>query len=197
LNSVIYIPGTYAFEDIFMHSSNMLKTPFIENYFYFDSILEFSNDNAPLFRAFQVDFFLCESFLYDSNISSAFLDVFYGIYDCNNDSFMLSENEVLENDYDFQQRLLDTDVHLVISSFRTTKLSVNALDVLHSFVILSTGVKVDAIVGRINDMSVFILRDGLFSGQCSELCGSGHFGMPIVVEAINPFDFNAYNEFCF
>lgn len=67
-----------------------------------------------------------------------------------------------------QQRVLDTDSHLIVSSLRSTKFLVNALDVLHSFVILSTGIKVDAIVGRINEMSVFFLREGLFFGQCSE-----------------------------
>lgn len=77
---------------------------------------------------------------------------------------------------------------------RSTKFLVNAADVLHSFVILSTGIKVDAIVGRINEMTTFILRDGIFFGQCSELCGSGHFGMPIVVEALDPFDYNSFYE---
>ena len=40
----------------------------------------------------------------------------------------------------------------------------------------------------------FFLREGLFFGQCSELCGSGHFGMPIVVESLAPFDFFGYFE---
>ena len=108
----------------------------------------------------------------------------------NNDSFMIADNDLVLG----QQRVLDTDSHLIVSSLRSTKFLVNALDVLHSFVILSTGIKVDAIVGRINEMSVFFLREGLFFGQCSELCGSGHFGMPIVVESLAPFDFFGYFE---
>lgn len=43
-------------------------------------------------------------------------------------------------------------------------------------------------------MTIFIIRQGLFFGQCSELCGSGHLGMPIVAEALLPFDFFSYYE---
>jgi cytochrome c oxidase subunit 2 len=49
----------------------------------------------------------------------------------------------------------------------------------------SLGIKVDACVGRLNQTSVFILRSGVFYGQCSEICGVGHGNMPIVVEAVS------------
>lgn len=124
----------------------------------------------------------------DSNNVLFFDSAIDGTLESNFDSFMIADNDLLP----FQQRVLETDVHLVLACLRSTKLVINAADVLHSFVILSTGVKVDAIVGRINEMTIFILRDGLYFGQCSELCGSGHFGMPIVVEALQPFDFTAY-----
>jgi len=45
-------------------------------------------------------------------------------------------------------------------------------------------VKLDACTGRLNQTSIFILRDGVFYGQCSEICGVGHANMPIVVEAV-------------
>ena len=49
----------------------------------------------------------------------------------------------------------------------------------------SLGVKVDACTGRLNQTSVFILREGVFYGQCSEICGAGHANMPVVVEAVS------------
>jgi cytochrome c oxidase subunit 2 len=42
----------------------------------------------------------------------------------------------------------------------------------------------DACIGRLNQTSLFILREGVFYGQCSEICGVGHANMPIVVEAV-------------
>lgn len=47
----------------------------------------------------------------------------------------------------------------------STRFLINALDVLHSFTILSSGLKIDAIVGRVNDMTMFFLREGLFYGH--------------------------------
>jgi len=108
-----------------------------------------------------------------------------------NDSFMQIESDML----DFQRRLMETDTHLIMPSLVSTKFMVSASDVLHSFVILSTGVKIDAIVGRINEITTYILRDGLFFGQCSELCGIGHFGMPIAIESLDFFDCNGHWEF--
>ena len=48
----------------------------------------------------------------------------------------------------------------------------------------SVGVKLDACPGRLNQASVFIKREGLFYGQCSEICGVNHAFMPIVVQAV-------------
>lgn len=43
----------------------------------------------------------------------------------------------------------------------------------------------DACVGRLNQTSLFILREGVFFGQCSEICGVGHANMPIVIESVS------------
>jgi len=80
------------------------------------------------------------------------------------DSYMLGDNDLLS----FQHRSLDTDIHVVACSLMATRFLVNALDVLHSFTILSSGLKIDAIVGRVNDMTMFFLREGLLYGQCSD-----------------------------
>ena len=44
--------------------------------------------------------------------------------------------------------------------------------------------KIDACPGRLNQTSSIIQREGVYYGQCSELCGVGHAAMPIVVEAV-------------
>lgn len=54
-----------------------------------------------------------------------------------------------------------------------------------SFAVPSLGVKVDAYPGRLNQMSVFINREGVFYGQCSEICGILHSSMPIVIESVS------------
>jgi cytochrome c oxidase subunit 2 len=62
---------------------------------------------------------------------------------------------------------------------------------LHSWAVPSLGLKVDAIPGRLNQFIVEIKKPGTFYGQCSELCGSMHGFMPIVIQAI---DYNEYKE---
>jgi len=47
------------------------------------------------------------------------------------------------------------------------------------------GIKVDACTGRLNQTSLYLLREGVFFGQCSEICGTGHANMPIVVESVS------------
>merc|ERR1712054_315783 len=58
-------------------------------------------------------------------------------------------------------------------------------DVIHSFACPSLGIKCDAYPGRLNQVSVFINREGVFYGQCSEICGILHSSMPIVIESVN------------
>ena len=53
----------------------------------------------------------------------------------------------------------------------------------------SLGIKCDAIPGRLNQTSIFIKREGLYYGQCSEICGVNHGFMPIVVEAVKLSDY--------
>jgi heme/copper-type cytochrome/quinol oxidase subunit 2 len=60
---------------------------------------------------------------------------------------------------------------------------------LHSWAVPSLGVKCDAVPGRLNQTSIFIKREGVYYGQCSELCGTNHAFMPIVVEAVSLDDY--------
>jgi len=59
---------------------------------------------------------------------------------------------------------------------------VYAVDVIHSWAVPSLGVKVDAIPGRLNQLGYWLMREGVFYGQCSEICGSNHAFMPIALE---------------
>jgi heme/copper-type cytochrome/quinol oxidase subunit 2 len=62
---------------------------------------------------------------------------------------------------------------------------VTSADVLHSWAVPSLGVKVDACPGRINQASLFIKREGIYYGQCSEICGVNHGFMPIAIRAVS------------
>jgi heme/copper-type cytochrome/quinol oxidase subunit 2 len=58
-------------------------------------------------------------------------------------------------------------------------------DVIHSFAVPALAIKCDAYPGRLNQSSVYINREGVFYGQCSELCGVLHSSMPIVIESVS------------
>nr|BCO16532.1 cytochrome oxidase subunit2 [Geckolepis petiti] len=80
-------------------------------------------------------------------------------------------------------RLLDTDHNMVVPTNSPIRVLVTAEDVLHSWAIPALGIKTDAIPGRLNQTMFTSSRPGLFYGQCSEICGSNHSFMPIVVES--------------
>jgi cytochrome c oxidase subunit 2 len=73
-----------------------------------------------------------------------------------------------------QLRLLDVDNRLILPVNRHIRLLTSGGDVIHSFAVPSLGIKLDAIPGRLNQTMFFIKRQGVFYGQCSELCGSSH-----------------------
>lgn len=83
-------------------------------------------------------------------------------------------------------RLLEVGNRVVLPTSTHIRVLVTAADVLHSWAVPSLGIKVDACPGRLNQTSLFLLRGGVFFGQCSEICGVGHANMPIVVEAVTP-----------
>jgi len=81
-------------------------------------------------------------------------------------------------------RLLDVDLPLYLPIRTHIRVLITSSDVLHSWAVPSLGVKMDAVPGRLNQISIFIKRKGTFYGQCSEICGVNHGFMPIVVKAI-------------
>nr|ABY55938.1 cytochrome oxidase subunit II [Pterostichus mutus] len=96
------------------------------------------------------------------------------------DSYMTPTNELKNNEF----RLLDVDNRIVLPFNTQIRVLVTATDVIHSWTIPSMGVKIDATPGRLNQSNFFINRSGLFYGQCSEICGTNHSFMPIVIESV-------------
>uniref|UniRef100_A0AAU6PBX1 Cytochrome c oxidase subunit 2 n=1 Tax=Complanledra complana TaxID=3078487 RepID=A0AAU6PBX1_9HEMI len=94
------------------------------------------------------------------------------------DSFMVS-------DFFNSFRLLDVDNRLVMPFGVQVRFLVSSFDVIHSWTIPCLGLKLDALPGRVNQGLIYLMRPGLFFGQCSEICGSNHSFMPIVLESVN------------
>ncbi|CAN0359168.1 unnamed protein product [Ectocarpus sp. 6 AP-2014] len=82
-------------------------------------------------------------------------------------------------------RLLEVDNRLFVPTNTHIRMLITSADVLHSWAVPSLGVKVDACPGRLNQVFMFVKREGVFYGQCSELCGVNHGFMPIVVQAVS------------
>lgn len=93
---------------------------------------------------------------------------------------------VPESDLELGQlRLLDVDNRVVVPVDTHIRFIVTGQDVIHDFAVPALGVKIDAVPGRLNQVSVIIQREGVYYGQCSEICGVYHGFMPIVVEAVS------------
>nr|YP_010373177.1 cytochrome c oxidase subunit II [Cadlina japonica]UPI11643.1 cytochrome c oxidase subunit II [Cadlina japonica] len=101
------------------------------------------------------------------------------------DSYMVPEDDLNEGDY----RLLEVDNRAVVPFGMETTVIATSADVLHAWTLPSMGVKMDAVPGRLNSMSMFVEKPGVYYGQCSEICGANHSFMPIVVEAVGLEDF--------
>lgn len=97
------------------------------------------------------------------------------------DSYMIPEEDLELG----QLRLLEVDNRVVLPVKTHIRVIITAADVLHSWAVPSLGVKCDAVPGRLNQIPLFIKREGVFYGQCSELCGTNHGFMPIVIEAVS------------
>nr|YP_044742.1 cytochrome c oxidase subunit II [Sceloporus occidentalis]BAD24727.1 cytochrome oxidase subunit 2 [Sceloporus occidentalis] len=90
-------------------------------------------------------------------------------------------------------RLLEVDNRMVVPMEAPIRVLISAEDVLHSWAVPALGIKTDAIPGRLNQTTFITSHPGLFYGQCSEICGSNHSFMPIVVEAVPLQHFEAWS----
>ena len=76
-------------------------------------------------------------------------------------------------------RLITTDSLLILPNKTQHCLVVSSYDVLHAWTLPSLGLKMDAIPGRLNIISFYAFKSGIYFGQCSELCGVNHAFIPI------------------
>ena len=97
------------------------------------------------------------------------------------DSYMISTNDLEMGTF----RLLEVDNRIVLPINTHIRLLITAADVLHSWAVPSFAIKVDACPGRLSQASLFIKREGVYYGQCSEICGVNHGFMPIVVKGVS------------
>nr|YP_010409573.1 cytochrome c oxidase subunit II [Pithecia hirsuta]URH13951.1 cytochrome c oxidase subunit II [Pithecia hirsuta]URH14094.1 cytochrome c oxidase subunit II [Pithecia hirsuta] len=94
-------------------------------------------------------------------------------------------------------RLLEVDNRTTLPMEADIRVLISSQDVLHSWAVPSLGIKADAIPGRLNQAMVASMRPGLFYGQCSEICGSNHSFMPIVLEFIYFQDFEVWASYLY
>ncbi|MEJ6397217.1 cytochrome c oxidase subunit II [Yoonia sp. 208BN28-4] len=108
------------------------------------------------------------------------------------DSFMLAEDELEEFGYDESLYRLATDTAVVVPVGATVVMTVTGGDVIHSWTIPAFGVKQDAVPGRLAQLWFAAEREGIFFGQCSELCGKDHAYMPITVKVVSQENYDAW-----
>ena len=105
------------------------------------------------------------------------------------DSYMVSTEDLyIKGSF----RLLEVDNRVVLPINTHIRVLVTAADVLHSWAVPSFGIKVDACPGRLTQASLFLKREGVYYGQCSEICGVNHGFMPIVVKGVSVFRFTKW-----
>ncbi|MBR9653040.1 cytochrome c oxidase subunit II [Thalassovita aquimarina] len=107
------------------------------------------------------------------------------------DSFLLGRDELADYGYAEDEYLLATDTKVVVPVNKVVVMDVTGADVIHSWTIPAFGVKQDAVPGRIAQLWFKAEREGIYFGQCSELCGKDHAYMPITVKVVSE---EAYQE---
>ncbi len=102
--------------------------------------------------------------------------------------------QLAEAGYTDEQFLLATDTSIVIPTGKTVVVQVTGADVIHSWTIPAFGVKQDAVPGRLAELwfEVDEGMEGVYFGQCSELCGLSHAYMPITVKAVTQAEYDAW-----
>lgn len=101
-------------------------------------------------------------------------------------------NMAAEEDTTPELYLLEVDNRIVVPVGETIRLAVTASDVIHAWAMPVFAVKIDAVPGRINETWFKADREGVFYGQCSEICGINHSFMPIAIEVVSRPAFEAW-----
>lgn len=108
------------------------------------------------------------------------------------DALMLEKDALAAAGYSEDEYLLAADNPVVVPVGKTVLLQVTATDVIHSWTIPAFAVKQDAVPGRIAQLWFSVDTEGVYFGQCSELCGINHAYMPIVVKAVSQEKYDAW-----
>jgi len=101
------------------------------------------------------------------------------------DAFMLEREELEKYGYKQDEYLLATDYPVVVPVGTNVRMQIAGADVIHAWKIPAFGVHMDAVPGRLNETWFNADKEGIFFGQCSELCGKNHAYMPIVVKVVS------------
>jgi len=104
------------------------------------------------------------------------------------DSLMVQDKDLKTG----QPRLLAVDNEMVVPVNKVVRVLVIGADVIHSFAVPAFGIKIDAIPGRMNETWFKAEREGMYYGQCSQLCGRDHAFMPIAVRVVSEKDYTAW-----
>ncbi len=108
------------------------------------------------------------------------------------ESFMVARDELADYGYSDDEYLLATDTRIVVPVDKVVVMTVTGADVIHSWTIPAFGVKQDAVPGRLAQLWFKAEKEGLYFGQCSELCGKDHAYMPITVEVVSQEAYDAW-----
>ncbi|HET7716983.1 MAG TPA: cytochrome c oxidase subunit II [Bauldia sp.] len=106
------------------------------------------------------------------------------------DSLMVRDPAQLKG----RPRLLAVDNEVVVPVNKNVRVITTGADVIHAFAVPAFGIKIDSIPGRINETWFRATREGIYYGQCSELCGKDHAYMPIAVRVVNEDEFKKWVE---
>ena len=101
------------------------------------------------------------------------------------DSLLVPEDQLKDK----TKRLLETDNRVVLPVDTNIRVLVTSEDVIHAWAVPAFGVKMDGYPGRLNETWMRIEKEGVYYGQCSELCGLNHAFMPIAVQAVSKAEF--------
>lgn len=101
------------------------------------------------------------------------------------DSFLLPKEDLAANGYAEDEYLLATDTAVVVPIGKIVVVQTTGADVIHSWTIPAFGVKQDAVPGRLGELWFAAEKEGVYFGQCSELCGKDHAYMPITVKVVS------------
>ena len=83
---------------------------------------------------------------------------------------------------------------MVVPVNKVVRIQTTGADVIHAFAVPAFGIKIDSVPGRLNETWFKATKEGMFYGQCSELCGKDHAFMPIAVRVVNDQEFASWVE---